>query len=68
MHSAHVDLATRVRALFSWGSIAVLIWIAGSLVAGALLSWITRRLLARLASRTTAHWDDEIVLRAWAVR
>ena len=63
MHPAHVDLTTRVQALFSWGVLAVLIWIAGSLVAGALLSWISRRLLARLASRTTAHWDDEIVAR-----
>jgi MscS family membrane protein len=63
VHPVHVDLATRVQALFSWRSLAVLIWIAGSLVAGALLAWITRRLLARLASRTTAHWDDEIVAR-----
>ncbi len=59
----HSDLVARVQALFSWRSFAVLIWIAGSLVSGAVLSWVSRRLLARLASRTTTRWDDEIVAR-----
>ena len=53
----------RVQALFSWGSLAVLIWIAGSLVAGALLSWFTRFLLRRVAARSTRTWDDAIIAR-----
>src|SRR5689334_16100853 len=54
---------TRVQALFSWRSLAVLIWIAGSLVAGAVLSWITRLLLRRVASRSSRRWDDAIIGR-----
>jgi len=61
--AAHADLLTRVQALFSWRSLAVLIWIAGSLLAGVVLSWFTRFLLRRLASRTTHRWDDAIVAR-----
>jgi NhaP-type Na+/H+ or K+/H+ antiporter len=59
--AAHPDLLTRVQALFSWRSLAILIWIAGSLLAGAVLSWFTRYLLRRLAARTTHRCDDEII-------
>ena len=52
-----------MQALFSWGSLAALSWIAGSLVAGAVLSWFTRFLLRRVAARTTHTWDDAIVAR-----
>jgi MscS family membrane protein len=61
--AAHPDLLTRVQALFSWHSLAVLIWIAGSLIAGAILSLVTRFVLRRLAARTTHTWDDAIVAR-----
>jgi MscS family membrane protein len=63
VHPVHVDLTTRVQALFSWRSLAILIWIVGSLFAGAVLSWITRVLLRRIAARTTHRWDDAIVAR-----
>ena len=52
-----------MQALFSWRSLAVLIWIAGSLLAGAVLSWFTRLLLRRRAARTTPRWDDAIIAR-----
>ena len=70
----HPDLVTRLHRLFSWGSLVVLGWVCVALVVGVGLSWITRRLLARLAKRTTNQWDDELVARlagplsvAWAL-
>jgi MscS family membrane protein len=70
----HLDLVSRLHRLFSWGSLVVLGWVFGALVVGVGLSWITRRLLARLAKRTTNQWDDELVARlagplsvAWAL-
>jgi len=63
VHPAHPDLAARLQGLLSWRSLEVLIWIAGSLLVGAGLSWLTRLLLRRMASRTTHRWDDAIIAR-----
>ena len=67
-------LFTRLREAFGWGLVGLPIWVVASLVVGAGLSWVTRRLLARLAARTAARWDDQIVVRlkgplafGWAV-
>ena len=46
---------------WQWLAIPTLVFLAAGL--GAALGWLTRRLLGRLAVRTRAHWDDELLAR-----
>ena len=39
------------------------LWVIASLAIGFVLSWLSRRLLGRLTSRTENSWDDKIVAR-----
>ena len=57
------DLLSKLRHTDSWLTAAVALWLAVSLVVGLAASWLTRRLLARLAKRTSNQWDDAVVGR-----
>ena len=43
--------------------LAAALWVIASLALGFLLSWLSRRLLGRLTSRTANIWDDQLVSR-----
>jgi MscS family membrane protein len=55
-------LFDRWRAFGTLGALEVAIWAVAAIAAGAALSWITRRVLRRLARRTAA-WDEQFVAR-----
>lgn len=55
-------LFDRWRAFGTLGALEVAIWAVAAIAAGAALGWITRRVLRRLARRTTS-WDDQFVTR-----
>lgn len=46
-----------------WQWLAIPGFVAVALVAGALLGWVTRRVLGHLTARTRTTWDDEILGR-----
>ncbi len=51
------------RGLLWWQWVALPVLAAVALVLGVVLGWITRRVLAALARRTRATWDDALVER-----
>ena len=57
------EIVPHLRGMVGWGSLVLVIWVLGSLILGVALSWLTRRLLMRLAARTPSPWDDRIVAR-----
>lgn len=54
---------SRLRELFSAGSLVVAVWVVSSLALGRLMGWLTRGLLRRLVRRTSNEWDDQVVMR-----
>ncbi len=58
-----IELLNDLRHTASWRAVAVGLWLAISLLAGLALSWLTRRLLGRVAARTANQWDDAVVAR-----
>jgi MscS family membrane protein len=67
-------LAEGPRGLLWWQWVAFPVFVALALAAGAVLGWLTRRVLGHLVSRTRTTWDDEILRRVarplgvlWAV-
>jgi MscS family membrane protein len=51
------------RGLLWWQWIALPVTVLVALALGALLGYVTRRVLVHLASRTRATWDDELIER-----
>lgn len=58
-----IDLLSGLRQTASWRMVAVALWLTVSLVLGLAAGWLTRRLLARVAARTSNQWDDAVVAR-----
>ncbi|HEX9307591.1 MAG TPA: mechanosensitive ion channel family protein [Anaeromyxobacter sp.] len=56
-------LAEGPRGLHWWQWLAIPVFLAVALVAGAALGWLTRRALGHLAARTEATWDDALLAR-----
>lgn len=62
------------RGLLWWQWLAIPVFVAIALVAGAALGWVTRRVLGHLTARTKTTWDDALLARVarplgalWAV-
>jgi MscS family membrane protein len=55
-------LADRLRGSMTWGSLEIVIWALASIAAGVVLSWVTRRVLRRIAKKARA-FDDQFVVR-----
>jgi MscS family membrane protein len=62
-HLPSVLLQTGPLGLLYWHWAALPLLGAVAWVLGRGLGWIARRILARLASRTTANWDDRLLAR-----
>ncbi len=56
-------LAEGPRGLLWWQWLAIPVFLALALVAGAVLGWVTRRALGHLAARTKTTWDDVLLAR-----
>ncbi len=56
-------LAEGPRGLLWWQWLAMPVFVALALVAGAALGWVTRRVLGHLAARTQTTWDDVLLER-----
>jgi len=56
-------LAGGPRGLLWWQWLAIPVFVALALVAGAVLGWMTRRVLGHLAARTKTTWDDVLLVR-----
>ncbi len=59
-------LAEGPRGLLWWQWLALPVFVALALGAGAVLGWITRRVLGHVAARTTTTWDDALIARTGA--
>jgi MscS family membrane protein len=57
-------LAPGPRGLLWWQWLALPVLLALAAAAGAILGWVTRKILGHLAARTRTPWDDEILARA----
>jgi len=56
------SLSERLRGSMTWGALEVAIWAVASIAVGVALSWLTRRVLRRLAMKAHA-FDDQFVAR-----
>jgi MscS family membrane protein len=73
-HLAAPLLTEGPRGLLWWQWLAIPVFVAIALLAGAVLGWVSRRILGHLAARTRTTWDDALLSRAarpidalWAV-
>jgi MscS family membrane protein len=63
-HLPEVLLRAGPRGLLWWQWLALPVLVVVALLLGGILGWITRRILAVLAARTRAAWDDALVERS----
>ena len=56
------SLLERLRGSMTWGALEVAIWALASIALGVALSWVTRRVLRRIARKAHA-FDDQFVAR-----
>jgi MscS family membrane protein len=59
-------LAEGPRGLLWWQWLAIPVFVGIAVIVGALLGWITRRVLGKLAARTQTTWDDALLHRVTA--
>ncbi|MFO0584183.1 MAG: mechanosensitive ion channel family protein [Anaeromyxobacter sp.] len=62
-HLPHALRALGPGGLAWWQWIAIPLMVVLALLLGALLGWVTRRILGHLAARTETTWDDELLER-----
>jgi MscS family membrane protein len=65
-HLAAPLLAEGPRGLLWWQWLAIPVFVGIAVVVGALLGWVTRRILGHLAARTQTVWDDALLHRVTA--
>ena len=58
-----IDFLTGFHGGIVWRAATAILWAIAALAFGFALSWLSRRLLGRLTSRTSNAWDDQIVAR-----
>ena len=65
-HLAAPLLIEGPRGLLWWQWLAIPVFVAIALLAGAVLGWVSRRILGHLAARTRTTWDDALLSRVGA--